>query len=105
MEMQGHGMRNVLRILAKKGVYEVFLYMKEHEDQGYNAIVSHMVSEKLVKSKTSANTAITKLASIGLLERRITNARPPRVCYKVNKKGVVVLRCLKEIEMITGSTR
>ncbi len=93
-----HDLSKILRILAKKGVYEIFMHVKSHEGERYNTILSYALSQKLVKSRASMNTAITELSDLGLLSRKVIQSRPVRTCYSVNNTGHKVMKYLTEIE-------
>jgi len=92
----------ILRILTKKGVYEIFLFVKSHDGQRYSTIQANALEKKLVKSRASVNTAITELTDLGLLKREIIQDRPVQTCYKVNSAGCKVITYLKEIEDIVN---
>lgn len=91
----------VLRILATKGTYETLQHVRDNENIGYNSMLQHAISNKIVKSKASVNTTITKLTDLGLLERTVTQDRPIRTSYKISEKGYDVIKHLDGIEHIT----
>lgn len=98
--MQKYDLAQILRILAKKGVYEIFLYIKDHNGQRYNRIQSYALEKKLVESRASINTAITELTDLGLLKREIIQDRPVRTCYSISHTGFKMIKHLKEMEDI-----
>ncbi|MDE0525002.1 MAG: winged helix-turn-helix transcriptional regulator [Thaumarchaeota archaeon] len=101
MESDGHGISDVLRILATKGTHETLLYIRDNEDVGYNAVLDYVICNKIVASRASMHKTITKLTDIGLLERRITQDRPVRMGYRVSEKGRRVIKYLDEIGQAT----
>ena len=98
MKTGKYGISKVLRILATKGTLETLLHISKNENIGYNSIMQHMLSNKIVTSRASVNTTITKLTDMGLLERTITQNRPIRTGYRVSKNGYSMMEHLARIE-------
>lgn len=96
-----HGIAKVLRILATKGTLETLLYISKNESIGYNSILRHVVSNRIVTSRASVNSTITKLTDLGLLKRTIIQDRPIRTGYAISQKGDVVIKHLDGIEQAT----
>ncbi len=101
MTADKHSIGRVLRVLATKGTYETLLHIRDNENIGYNSVSQYVMSNKIVKSRASVNTTITRLTDLGLLERTITQDRPIRTGYKVSKKGYNVIKHLNGIEHAT----
>lgn len=97
---QEYDLTRILRILAKKGVYEIFLYIRDHDGQRYNRIQSYALEKRLTESRASINTAITELTDLGLLKREIIQDRPVQTCYSISHTGHKIIKHLKEIEDI-----
>ncbi len=101
MKPDKHDIDKTLRMLATKGTYETLLYIKDNEYIGYNAILKHVTSNKIVASRASIHKTITDLSNMKLLERKITQDRPVRTGYRVNERGHKVIKCLDEIYQAT----
>lgn len=98
MNTNKHNISEILRILATKGTYETLLFIKENKNVGYNSILKHILSNKIVKSRASMNATVTKLTDMGILERTITQDRPIRVSYKISERGYNVMKHLDGIK-------
>jgi len=93
--------RKILRILATKGTIEIFLYINNNANIGYNSVLEYAICSEIVKSRASVNITMARLTDLGLLERTITQERPIRTGYKVSKKGCLVIQHLHKLEQIT----
>ncbi len=92
---------SILRILAKKGVYDIFLHIKNQDSLYYNDVLNYAMNNHIIKSRASVTTTLNSLTEYGLLERNVVQDKPVRVCYMVSEKGYKMIRYLKEIEKIT----
>ena len=90
----------ILRMLAKKGVYDVFLYIKDHDRMHYNGVLAYLLDNNIIKSRSAVTTILQGLTQYELLER-IVNENPLRVYYSVSEKGFKMIKHLKEIEKIS----
>lgn len=87
-----------LRMMSKKGFYEILLYVKDKENVGYNQVLKHAIDKKIVDSRASITIILNGLTYLGLLERIVINDRPVRTNYKVTKTGNHVLKAFKDLE-------
>ena len=101
VKVRKYGIAKILRILATKGTLETLLYISKNENVGYNSILRHVTSNKIVTSRASVNSTITKLTDLGLLERTIIQDRPIRTGYTISQKGDLVIKHLDGIEQAT----
>ncbi len=90
-----------MRVLAKKGVYDIFLHIKNQENLYYGDVLKYALDNRVIKSRASVTTTLNALTHYGLLERHVTHAKPPRVYYQVSERGHKILKYLKEIEKLT----
>ena len=91
----------VLRMLARKGAYQIFLQIKENGPMYYNDVLNYALEEQLFKSRASVTVILNCLTDYGLLDRMIINARPSRTQYSVNDMGDKMLRHLEDIKRLT----
>ncbi len=99
-DKESHDLNSVLRILKKKGFYEILLFIKKKECVGYNQILRHVETQKIA-SRAAMNTAVTRFEDLGLLDKAVSSDnRPIRTYYTVNERGLSIIRHLQEIEKI-----
>lgn len=91
----------VLRMLAKKGTYDVLVYIGDNEcGVHYNEVQKFTMDRRLFKSRASVTTILNDLTDHGLLDRKVIGDRPLRVLYYVNERGSKVIKHLDEIEKL-----
>lgn len=91
---------DVLRMLARKGTYDVFLKIRDTGLMHYNDVLQYAMETRIIKSRASATTILNDLTDYGLLDRVVVQTRPTRTQYKVNEIGLRMLKHLEEIEKI-----
>ena len=96
-EQQKHNIASVLRMLAKKGTYDVFLQIKDQGVMHYNDVLKYALDAHIIKSRASVTTILNDLTDYGLLERTVVHTRPARTQYSVNEMGSKMLKHLEEI--------
>lgn len=87
-----------LRILSKKGFYEILKYVEQKKSLQYNQVQKYAIENKIVDSNASITIILNGLTNIGLLERTVKNERPVRTTYSLTKTGSDVLKKLRELE-------
>ena len=88
----------VLRMLAKKGTYDVFRCIKDHGFMHYNDVLKYTLEKQLIKSRSSVTTILNDLTDYGLLDRTVVQTRPTRTQYRISKMGLEMLKYLETIE-------
>lgn len=86
--------------MSKKGFYDTLEYVRDNEGVHYNEVLRHAFDKKLVDSRASVTIILNGLTDLGLLERNVTNTRPIRTTYTISKKGLSVIKSLKEMEVL-----
>lgn len=86
--------------MSKKGFYDILIYISENENVHYNDVLRHALEKKIIDGRASVTIILNGLTDLDLLERQVSNSRPIRTTYKISKKGRVVLKHLKELEII-----
>ncbi len=89
----------MLRILAKKGVYDILLYIQNYNGLHYNDVLNYAMHNHLFKSRATVTTILNDLTAYHLLDKENTT-KPNRTCYKVNEKGHKMIKCLEKIKKI-----
>ena len=82
-----------LRIFFRKGIIDVIFYLNEVGEAGYYAIYRQGF---VVSRQTFAN-LLRMLEKEGLINRRVTDDRPPRVNYSLSQKGGRVASILRSL--------
>lgn len=86
--------------MSKKGFYDVLQYLKENEGMHYNDILRYLLENKIVNSRASVTIILNGLTDLELLERNVSQERPIRTTYKISKKGNIIIKHMKELEII-----
>lgn len=86
--------------MAKKGFYEILNYIAEKKTVHYNEVLRYALDKKVVDSRASITIILNGLTNLGLLERKVTDARPIRTNYSVSKNGHQIIKNLKELEQL-----
>ena len=89
----------MLRMLAKKGVYDILLYIKNHDRLHYNDILNYAIDNHIIKSRSSITVILNFFTDHDLLDKDI-ETRPIRTCYSINEKGRKMLECVNDIKKI-----
>ena len=85
--------------MGKKGFPEALAYIDERGPMYYMDILDFALKEKLVKSRASIPALVNGLFALGLVDRQeLTNQRPIRTRYTINRRGKAVLSYLRQIE-------
>lgn len=101
----GRGTARALRLLARKGAYEVLLHIRDSGGVHYNGALNYAMERRLIGSRSSITTILNGLTDCGLVDRRVIRERPARVKYSVNEDGLRVIRCLEHLDGIAGKRR
>ncbi|MBI3841788.1 MAG: hypothetical protein HY295_01370 [Thaumarchaeota archaeon] len=96
---QRHDFLILLRMMSKKGFYDILNYIHENHALHYNEVLRYALEKKIIDSRASVTIILNGLTNLGLLERIVTNSRPIRTNYKLSKKGQLVLNELKDLEI------
>ena len=89
----------MLRMLANKGVYDILLYIKNHDGLHYNDILNYAIDNHIIKSRSSITVILNFFTDQHLLDKD-NETRPNRTCYRINEKGCKMLECLNDIKKI-----
>ena len=82
-----------LRVFFRKGVIDVVFYLNEVEEAGYYEIYR----QGYVVSRQTFADLLRMLEEQGLVNRRVTDDRPPRVNYSLSQKGGRVASILRSL--------
>lgn len=93
-------LRIFLRLLSKKGFFDILSHINDKKHLQYNEILDYAISRRVVDSNASVTIILNGLSSLGLLERTVITDRPVRTSYSVTKTGKKTLKLLHEIENI-----
>lgn len=93
-------LNQTLRMLAKKGTYDVFLCIKDRDIMHYNDVLKYTLDNNLIKSRASVTTILNDLTDHGFLDRKVVQTRPTRTQYRISKTGLAMLKHLEEIEKV-----
>jgi DNA-binding HxlR family transcriptional regulator len=88
----------LLRTMSKKGFYDVLNFVEEEGMVSYSDILKHCLSSKVVESRGTVPKIVDGLSDFGLIEKKVSPARPVRTSYSITQKGRDVLSNLKRIE-------
>ncbi len=86
--------------MSKKGFYHILKHINENENVHYNDVLRYSLDKKIVDSRASVTIILNGLTDLGLLERTVSQTRPLRTTYKISKKGIIIIRNLKELESL-----
>jgi len=86
--------------MSKKGFYEILNHVIEHENIHYNDVLKHCLEKRIVDSRASITIILNGLTDLDILEREVSQTRPIRTTYKVSKKGKIVIKHLKDLEIL-----
>lgn len=89
-----------MRNMSKKGFYDIFEYVLDHNGLHYNEIQRYAWENRIVHSRASITTMLNWMVSFGLLEKHIVpDLRPIRTIYTVSQKGQDVLNKIKSLDL------
>lgn len=100
MNKSKHSFSTFLRMLSKKGFYDILIKVKENPGMHYNEILRHSLEKEIVGGRTTVTTGLNTLTDMELLERKISQKGPVRTTYIITKKGGKILKCLRELNML-----
>lgn len=86
--------------MSKKGFYNVLNHIHENEDVHYNDVLKYSIDKKIVDGRASVTIILNGLTDLGLLERLVSQTRPLRTTYRVSKKGRMVIKQLRDLELL-----
>ena len=85
-----------VRKLFSKGAIEILLYLERTGGARYQEILN----QHFTGSRETFSRRLSELESLNLIRREIEDARPPKVFYRLSKKGKDVvnhLRCIIDL--------
>lgn len=88
----------LLRIISKKGFYDVLVFVEEKGTVGYSDILKYCLNSKIVESRGTVPKIVNGLSDLGLIERIVSAKRPVRTSYVITPKGRSMLESLRKIE-------
>lgn len=97
-------MVSTLRMLARKGTYDVLLQIRHRGFMHYNDVRKYVLDAHLIKSSACVTTILNDLTDYGLLDRTVVQTRPARTQYRINGMGLMMLKHLEEMESIIISS-
>lgn len=86
-------MSNVTRFLFKKGIIQTILYLSKVGEAGYY----ETYKQGFVVSRQTFANLLKTLEKKGLVNREVTQSRPPRTNYSLTQKGDKLAKILKEL--------
>jgi len=86
--------------MSKKGFYEIFHHIINNKDIHYNDVLKHCMQTGVVESRASVTIILNGLTELEIVNRTVSQARPIRTTYNVSKKGIKVMKYLKELEVL-----
>jgi len=89
-----------LRMMSKRGFYEVLKFVNEKGPVQYNQVQKYAISSKIVSSQASITIILNGLTNLGLLERSIIDGKPPGTEYKTIKTGRQVLTKFRSLQEV-----
>jgi len=87
-------LRTKSKFLFKKGVIEVIFYLDKVGKGGYYEIYK----QNFVVSRQTFANLLKELENKGIVNRKVIEARPPRVEYSLTGKGKRVADILSDLE-------
>ena len=87
-------MSESLRVFFRKGMIDVVFYLSSVEEAGYYEIYR----QGFVVSRQTFADLLRLLEEEGLVNRRVTDSRPPRVNYSLSEKGRRISSILKSLD-------
>lgn len=87
-----------LRLLSKKGFYEVLKYVHSEKNVHYNQVKKHAIESGIVDSNASITIILNGLTHTGLLRRTVLDKKPVRTIYSLSPSGTEILKKLKDLE-------
>lgn len=87
-----------LRMMSKKGFYDILKHIKKHKSAHYNDVLNYAIDNSVVSSKASITIILNGLTNLGLLERTVTDERPIRTSYSLSKDGEKILYKLNDLQ-------
>jgi DNA-binding HxlR family transcriptional regulator len=83
--------------LFGKGVIETLFYVSKVGKAGYY----ELYKQNFVVSRQTFSSMLKMLEEKGIIDRRIVEARPPRVEYRLTEKGKKVVEVLRTLSQVT----
>ncbi len=87
-----------LRIMSKKGFYEILKYIDKQKSVQYNQVKKYAIENNIVDSNASITIILNGMTNVGLLVRTVKNERPVRTSYSLSDMGHQILKLLKDLE-------
>ena len=85
-----------LRFFFRKGVINVMFHLKEVERVGYY----ELYKQGFVVSRQTFANLLKLLEEKGIVDREVTDDRPPRVNYSLTEKGMKIEKILKSLIVV-----
>lgn len=87
-----------LRLLSKKGFYEILKYVQGEKNVHYNQVKKYAIESGVVDSNASITIILNGLTHTGLLKRTVLDKKPVRTVYSLSPSGTEILKKLKDLE-------
>ena len=98
MQVTSRQFTAVLRIVSKKGFYSILKELGERGELRYHEIQKAAEAAKVVDSRSQVDVALRLMSRLGLLDRAVSNERPPTTRYRLSKKGKETVHYLRQLE-------
>ena len=89
-----------LRMMSKRGFYEVLKFVHEEGSVQYNQVQKYAISSRIVSSQASITIILNGLTNLELLERSVVDGKPPGTKYSLSKTGKQVLTKFRSLQDI-----
>ena len=89
-------MSDKTHFLFGKGVVETLLYVSKVGKAGYY----ELYKQNFVVSRQTFSSMLKVLEEKGIIDRKIVEARPPRVEYSLTEKGKKVVEILRTLNQV-----
>jgi DNA-binding HxlR family transcriptional regulator len=89
-----------LRMMSKKGFYEILNYVDKEKSLQYNQVLKHALDKKIVDSEASVTIILNGLTNLGMLEKTVSSDSPLRTHYSVSKNGHKVINHFRDLESL-----
>lgn len=86
-----------LRLMSKKGFYQILKMIESNTNMGYNEILKNAKKNKWVSGDASITIILNALTKLEFLDRRVSQ-KPIRTFYNLTKEGKRILKILESLE-------
>ncbi len=99
--MEKQELLTILSGLAKKGFYEILLYVSKEGTVHYSDVLQYVSKNKIVRSDATVTKGLNFLSDHGLVARKISQGRPIRTTYELTDKGKKFVSRLSELQVLS----